>query len=57
MYLSVEFSTLLSVIVAYAFAGELTFELPDNERMCFHEVVEKDIKCTIEFQVIIFHRG
>ena len=34
------------------FAGELTFELPDNERQCFHEVIEKGIKCTIEFQVI-----
>jgi hypothetical protein len=27
------------------------FELPDNEKMCFHEVVEKGVKCTLEFQV------
>ena len=33
------------------FAGELTFELPDNERQCFHEVIEKGVKSTIEFQV------
>ena len=35
----------------FVFAGELTFELPDNERQCFHEVIEKGTKCTIEFQV------
>ena len=33
-------------------AGELTFELPDNERQCFHEIIDKNIKCTLEFQVI-----
>jgi protein ERP2 len=39
-------------LVAFACAGELTFELPDNEKQCFYEVIEKDEKCTIEFQVI-----
>ncbi len=33
------------------FAGELTFELPDNEKQCFHEVIDKNVKCTLEFQV------
>lgn len=37
---------------ALAFAGELTFELPDNEKQCFHEVIDKDVKCTLEFQVV-----
>ena len=37
------------------FAGELTFELPDNERQCFHEVIDKGIKCTIEFQVNLIY--
>jgi protein ERP2 len=30
----------------------MTFELPDNEQMCFHEVIDKGIKCVLEFQVI-----
>lgn len=30
---------------------ELTFELPDNAKQCFHEEIEKGIKCTVEFQV------
>uniref|UniRef100_T1JHC9 GOLD domain-containing protein n=1 Tax=Strigamia maritima TaxID=126957 RepID=T1JHC9_STRMM len=34
-------------------AVELTFELPDNAKQCFHEeILEKNIKCTIEFQVV-----
>lgn len=32
--------------------GELTFELPDNEKMCFHEEVAKGEQATLEFQVI-----
>lgn len=31
---------------------ELTFELPDSERMCFQEVLQKQIKCVLEYQVI-----
>ena len=30
---------------------ELTFELPDNAKECFHEVIEKDTSVTVEFQV------
>jgi protein ERP2 len=33
-------------------AGELTFELPDNEKMCFHEYISKGVECVLEFQVI-----
>ncbi|XP_071140120.1 transmembrane emp24 domain-containing protein 7-like isoform X2 [Mytilus edulis] len=40
--------SLLSVV----FAGELTFELPDNERQCFFEHIEKGVQSTLEFQVI-----
>jgi len=32
-------------------AGELTFELPDNEEMCFYEFVDKGVECVLEFQV------
>lgn len=35
----------------YIYAGEITFELPDNERMCFYEEIEKGTKSTLEFQV------
>jgi len=31
---------------------ELTFELPDNAKECFHEIIEKDTDCTLEFQVV-----
>eukprot|EP00795_Rhopilema_esculentum_P003792 gene3792-15076_t len=31
---------------------ELTFELEDNAKQCFHEVIKKDTKCTLEFQVV-----
>lgn len=33
-------------------AVELTFELPDNARQCFHEDIEQSVKATIEFQVV-----
>lgn len=32
---------------------ELTFELEDNARQCFHEDIKKDTKCTLEYQVSI----
>ena len=41
----------LSAVVHVTCGIELTFELPDNERQCFHEVVDRRIKCTLEFQV------
>ena len=37
--------------VLYSDATELTFELEDNARQCFHEVMVNETKCTLEFQV------
>jgi len=31
---------------------ELTFELPDNAKECFHENIQKDVSSTFEFQVV-----
>ncbi len=45
---------LLSVALAlYSVAGavELTFELPDSAKECFHEIIDKDTESTLEFQV------
>ncbi|KAI0214771.1 Transmembrane emp24 domain-containing protein 7 [Lamellibrachia satsuma] len=33
-------------------AGEMTFELPDSVKQCFYEHIEKNVKCTLEYQVI-----
>lgn len=33
---------------------ELTFELPDNAKQCFHEDIEQGVKSTVEFQVCIY---
>lgn len=33
------------------FGTELTFELPDNDKQCFYEELEKDTKFEIDFQV------
>lgn len=30
---------------------ELTFELPDNAKQCFHEDIQQGVKSTVEFQV------
>ena len=46
LHLSLVLSLLLSVKCT-----ELTFELEDNAKQCFHEVIKKDTKCTLEFQV------
>ena len=35
---------------------ELTFELPDNAKECFHEIITKDTESTLEFQVICSNR-
>ncbi|XP_013392434.1 transmembrane emp24 domain-containing protein 3-like [Lingula anatina] len=47
-----EILVILGLYCNFALGVELTFELPDNARDCFHEVIDKDVKCTIEFQVI-----
>ena len=33
-------------------AVELTFELPDNAKECFHEDIKEGVETTLEFQVI-----
>jgi len=33
-------------------AVELTFELPDSAKECFHQIIEKDTESTLEFQVV-----
>lgn len=40
---------LLHVFVV--FGTELTFELPDNDKQCFYEELEKDVKFDMDFQV------
>lgn len=32
-------------------AVELTFELPDNAKQCFHEDIRQGVESTVEFQV------
>lgn len=36
----------------YIHANELTFELPDNAKECFHEKIKTGSKFILEFQVI-----
>ena len=36
-------------------AVELTFELPDNAKECFFEVIEEGTSATLEFQVKATH--
>ncbi|CAH1251922.1 TMED7 [Branchiostoma lanceolatum] len=42
----------LTCYVAVSLAGELTFELADNDRQCFYEDVDAGVKCTLEYQVL-----
>uniref|UniRef100_A0A3Q3K478 GOLD domain-containing protein n=1 Tax=Monopterus albus TaxID=43700 RepID=A0A3Q3K478_MONAL len=46
-------SSLGHVLVVFGvFGTELTFELPDNDKQCFYEELEKDVRFDIDFQVI-----
>lgn len=55
--LSVSFSEIFNIFIVFALtlatvlATELTFELPDNAKECFHEILKKGVKTTLEFQV------
>ncbi|XP_013865874.1 transmembrane emp24 domain-containing protein 3 [Austrofundulus limnaeus] len=42
----------LLLSVSVVFGTELTFELPDNQKQCFYEDLDKDVKFNIDFQVI-----
>ena len=49
------YPALLSLAVLNtALAVELTFELPDNAKQCFHEDIRQGVDSTVEFQVC-FH--
>lgn len=37
--------------VTAVWSTELTFELPDNERQCFYEELESEVKFNFDFQV------
>jgi len=39
-------------VIGFTNAVELTFELPDNAKECFFEVIEKGTEATLEFQVV-----
>ncbi|KAI8493654.1 Transmembrane emp24 domain-containing protein 3 [Branchiostoma belcheri] len=43
---------ILSCYIVASLAGELTFELADNDRQCFYEDVDAGVKCTLEYQVV-----
>lgn len=43
--------SLIFVFISVVFGTELTFELPDSEKQCFFEQIEKGVQSTIEFQV------
>ncbi|KAL8591853.1 hypothetical protein ACOMHN_044349 [Nucella lapillus] len=53
MELSLLLVALVGLFSHEVLCGELTFELPDNEKMCFHEQVDKGVKSTLEFQVVM----
>lgn len=36
---------------------ELTFDLPDSSRECFHQDIEKNRSATLEFQVFVVDAG
>lgn len=42
---------LLSSLLWRCQATELMFELPDRDRQCFYEEIEKGVTCTLEYQV------
>ena len=54
MYLRKSVVCLLIFFVCIVSATELTFELEDNARQCFHEIVKKGTKTTLEYQVCSF---
>lgn len=45
--------SLILVFISVVFGTELTFELPDSEKQCFFEQIEKGVQSTIEFQVMV----
>ena len=53
-----DFLVLIFVVFQVIWCTELTFELEDNAKECFHEEIVNKTKCTLEFQVsTIFSLG
>lgn len=48
---------LLALLVGFGQCAELTFELPDNEKHCYHEEITKGTKSTVEYQVSMIGFG
>ncbi|XP_015919020.1 transmembrane emp24 domain-containing protein 7 [Parasteatoda tepidariorum] len=46
------FAISVSLYICIVTAVELTFELPDNAKQCYHEDIEQGVKSTVEFQVV-----
>lgn len=44
---------ILVILTSTSFATELTFELPDSAKECFHQEIKKNTTVTLEFQVDI----
>lgn len=46
-----------SLILAFHFVTgtEFTFDLDEKAEECFHEVIQKGQRCTLEFQVLIIY--
>ena len=42
----------ITTILVETHAVELTFELPDNAKECFYEIIEEGKSSTVEFQVV-----
>lgn len=50
----IKFNFICIAIISFisgALLVELTFELSDNAKECFHEEIYNETKCTLEFQV------
>lgn len=46
--------SVISLLSSFLIASgvELTFELPDNAKECFYQIIEKNVTATLEFQVV-----
>ena len=42
---------MISTMLRESYGVELTFELPDNAKECFYEVIDEGKTSTVEFQV------
>ena len=43
--------SILCGLMPFSSAVELTFELPDSAKECFHEITQEGTSSTVEFQV------